>query len=87
MILVTGSTGLVGAHLLYQLVSNNEKVKAIYRDEHKLENVKNVFSTYTDNYKSIFENIDWVKADILKVLITYIIAQLLFRLNPINIIF
>lgn len=67
MILVTGSTGLVGAHLLYQLVSNNEKVKAIYRDEHKLENVKNVFSTYTDNYKSIFENIDWVKADILDI--------------------
>ena len=27
MILVTGGTGLVGAHLLYKLVSENEKVK------------------------------------------------------------
>ena len=27
MILVTGSTGLVGAHLLYKLASTNEKVR------------------------------------------------------------
>jgi nucleoside-diphosphate-sugar epimerase len=67
MILVTGSTGLVGAHLLYKLVSNNEKVRAIYRSESKLQNVRNVFSTYTDNDKDFFENIDWVKADILDI--------------------
>jgi nucleoside-diphosphate-sugar epimerase len=67
MILVTGSTGLVGAHLLYKLISNNEKVRAIYRSESKLQNVKNVFSTYTDNYKNLFENIDWFKADILDI--------------------
>lgn len=65
MILVTGSTGLVGAHLLYKLTSNNEKVRAIYRNEYKLDHVKHVFSNYTDDYKSIFDSIDWVKADIL----------------------
>ena len=67
MILVTGSTGLVGAHLLYRLVSNNEKVRAIYRSAHKLDNVKNVFSTYTDNYKNLFDAIEWVQADILDI--------------------
>jgi dihydroflavonol-4-reductase len=67
MILVTGSTGLVGSHLLYKLVSNNEKVRAIYRSEHKLENVKNVFSTYTDNVNPLFEAIEWVKADMLDI--------------------
>ena len=67
MILVTGSTGLVGAHLLYKLISNNEKVRAIYRNEGKLNNVKKVFSTYIDDYKNLFENIDWVKADILDI--------------------
>lgn len=67
MILVTGGTGLVGAHLLYKLVSENEKVKAIYRTERKLENTKSVFSYYTKDYESIFNTIEWVKADLLDV--------------------
>ena len=64
MILITGGTGLVGAHLLYKLLRNNEKVKAIYRSEHKLEHVKHVFATYTNDYQILFESIDWVQADI-----------------------
>lgn len=67
MILVTGGTGLLGAHLLYKLVSNNEKVRAIYRTERKLNNVKNVFSCYTDNYQHLIESIDWVQTDILDI--------------------
>jgi dihydroflavonol-4-reductase len=47
MVLVTGGTGLVGSHLLYKLISNGEKVRAIYRSEHKLENVKKgIFRLY-----------------------------------------
>ncbi len=67
MILVTGGTGLVGSHLLYKLVNNGEKVRAIYRTERKLDNVKQVFSCYTDDYNRIFESIDWVQADILDI--------------------
>lgn len=67
MILVTGSTGLVGSHLLYSLVSNNENVRAIYRTERKLEQVKSVFATYTSNYAPLFEAIEWVQADILDI--------------------
>ncbi|CAH8284742.1 nucleoside-diphosphate-sugar epimerase [Mariniflexile fucanivorans] len=67
MILVTGSTGLVGSHLLYNLVSNNEKVRAIYRSEGKLEQVKNVFATYTSDFIPLFEAIEWVQADILDI--------------------
>jgi len=67
MILVTGGTGLVGAHLLYQLISNNETVRAIYRTERKLENVKRVFSCYTKTYQQLFDKIEWVKADILDI--------------------
>lgn len=67
MILVTGGTGLVGAHLLYKLVSNNENVRAIYRTERKLANVKNVFACYTDDYQHLIESIDWVQADILNI--------------------
>lgn len=67
MVLVTGGTGLVGAHLLYKLVSNNETVRAIYRNKRKLQNVKNVFSCYDATSTSLFENIEWVKADILDI--------------------
>ncbi|GAA4804532.1 NAD-dependent epimerase/dehydratase family protein [Litoribaculum gwangyangense] len=67
MILVTGGTGLVGAHLLFKLVNNKEKVRAIYRNERKLSNVKSVFSCYTNNYESYFNAIEWVEADILNI--------------------
>ncbi|SFZ89591.1 Nucleoside-diphosphate-sugar epimerase [Flaviramulus basaltis] len=67
MILVTGGTGLVGAHLLYKLVSSNKEVRAIYRNEHKLSNVKSVFSCYIDNYEPLFNSIEWVEADILDI--------------------
>lgn len=67
MILVTGGTGLLGAHLLYNLVRNNEKVRAIYRSERKLALVKNVFATYPTNMPSLFEAIEWVEADILDI--------------------
>ncbi|OEK09782.1 NAD-dependent epimerase [Flavivirga aquatica] len=67
MILVTGGTGLVGAHLLYKLASKHEKVKAIYRNEHRLNNVRNVFSTYIDDYESLFKSIEWIKADLLDI--------------------
>ena len=67
MILVTGGTGLVGAHLLYNLTSKGEKVRALYRSEHKLDNVKRVFSCYTEDYQSIFDSIEWFKGDILDI--------------------
>lgn len=45
MILVTGGTGLVGCHLLYQLVLENKKVNALHRINSKIEVVKKVFSS------------------------------------------
>lgn len=67
MILVTGGTGLVGSHLLFQLVSQNEPVRAIYRKEKKLDIVKRVFSYYTDDFLALFNKIDWVESDLLDI--------------------
>ncbi|MGJ5642649.1 NAD-dependent epimerase/dehydratase family protein [Formosa sp. S-31] len=67
MILVTGGTGLVGSHLLYKLVSQNETVKAIYRTEDKFDIVKRVFSYYTSNSDYLFSKIIWMKADLLDI--------------------
>ena len=64
MILVTGGTGLVGAHLLYRLSIENDAVIAIFRTEEKIETVKKVFSYYTEDYINLFSKINWIKADI-----------------------
>ena len=63
MILVTGATGFVGAHLLCQLVETNENVRAIYRSENTIEKVKEVFYLYGLNV-SLITKIEWFKADI-----------------------
>ena len=64
MILVTGGTGLVGSHLLYELVNAKKTVKAIYRRAHKLESVKKVFAYYSENWETLYNTIEWVEADI-----------------------
>lgn len=66
MILVTGGTGLVGAHLLAHLVKNEQHIKAIYRNSEKLEAVKNVFSYYFNN-TTAFDKIEWLQADVTNV--------------------
>jgi len=62
MILVTGATGLVGSHLLVQLLQENEEVKALYRSEKQIEKVKNVFAFHHQSI--LFDKVNWVKGDI-----------------------
>lgn len=64
MILVTGGTGLVGAHLLYRLVSAGETVRATYRREKTLTRVAHVFSYFSEDAQALYNSIDWVEADI-----------------------
>lgn len=64
MILVTGGTGLVGSHLLYFLLQENEKIRAIHRKSSDIASVKKIFAHYTEEVDSLFNKIDWVQADI-----------------------
>ena len=64
MILVTGGTGLVGSHLLYQLSLENDTIRAIYRKKSNLDAVKNVFSYFSEDFENLFKKIEWVEADI-----------------------
>ena len=64
MILVTGGTGLVGSHLLFQLLDQELPIRATFRREHKLDAVKKVFAYYSDNPDALFDRIEWVKADL-----------------------
>jgi len=66
-ILVTGGTGMLGAHLLYDLVSKDEKVRAIKRTSSDLKIVRKIFSFYSDNSDQLFQKIEWIDADLLDV--------------------
>ena len=65
MILVTGGTGLVGAHLLLHLIENGEQVRAIYRTEANCVKTKALFSHYQK--EPLFGAIEWIPGDILDI--------------------
>ncbi len=65
MVLVTGGTGLVGAHLLLHLVENGDSVRAIYRNAATIEKTKSLFSLY--NKELLLEKVDWIQADIIDI--------------------
>ena len=64
MILVTGSTGLTGSHLLYELLSRGKRVKALVREGSNKEKVRHIFSYYTTEPDSLFQQIEWVTGDV-----------------------
>lgn len=66
MILVTGATGLVGAHLLLHLIENGEEdVRALYRNQKNIEKTKSLFELYKKS--ELFSKIHWIQGDILEV--------------------
>lgn len=65
MILVTGGTGLVGSHLLFELTQKGKKIRATKRANSSTSFVKWVFGLYSSNAESLFNLIDWVDADLL----------------------
>ena len=69
MILVTGSSGLLGSHILYDLIGKRESVRAVYRSERRKNRVKKLFEYYnkTLNQFHNFEDVEWYQADVLDI--------------------
>lgn len=67
MILVTGSTGLAGSHLLQEITSKGKRVRALRRKSSKTDFVKHVFNAYAGNPEKQLELIDWVEGDVLDI--------------------
>jgi dihydroflavonol-4-reductase len=67
VILVTGGTGLVGSHLLFDLCKSGKKVRALKRGSSNIANVKKVFSYYVSDPDKLLQNIEWVEADLLDI--------------------
>lgn len=66
MILVTGATGLVGSHILLNLLKAGNKVKAIHRNGSDLQGVKRVFAYYLpmEEAEFLFGEIIWIPASL-----------------------
>ena len=65
MVLVTGGTGLVGAHLLLELLEKGVEVTAVKRKTSDVEKVKKIFSYYKKDARSYFSKIQWVDVDLM----------------------
>ena len=69
MILVTGGTGLVGAHLLLHLIESrnigSEKIRTIYRTPESINKTRSLFQLYKKN--NLFDAIEWIQADIIDI--------------------
>jgi nucleoside-diphosphate-sugar epimerase len=65
MILVTGGTGLVGSHLLYELTRKGHKVKALLRPGKKPYETRKLFNCFSAENEHLIDQVEWVEGDVL----------------------
>lgn len=66
MILVTGGTGLIGSHLLLELIKKGEVCRATRRKNSDLSMVERLFRRHFKNADA-FQSIEWVEAEVLDI--------------------
>lgn len=67
MNLVTGATGLLGTHIMLELLKRGERVRALARANSNKQLVRDVFSFYEPS-SSYFDKIEWIEGDVLDIL-------------------
>ncbi|MBW6481403.1 MAG: NAD-dependent epimerase/dehydratase family protein, partial [Bacteroidales bacterium] len=65
MILLTGGTGLVGSHLLFEHTREGKNVRALKRKGSRIDIVEKIFEWYNpEKYRDQFNLIEWVDGDL-----------------------
>jgi len=67
MIFVTGGTGLVGSHLMYDLLLKGYNVVALKRRNSDTGHVKKIFSYYSSKAEELYMKIKWAEGDLLDI--------------------
>jgi len=68
MIFVTGATGLLGSHVLVELLKRGKTIRAFKRKTSNLNPLKSVFAHYFGEQADVeFNKIEWVEGDILDI--------------------
>ncbi len=65
MIFITGGTGMLGAHLLFDLTKSGKNVRALKRKNSDLQVIRKIFSWYTGDADRLFGSIEWVEGDMM----------------------
>lgn len=65
MVLVTGGTGFLGAHLIYHLLQKYSSVTALKRKGSSTEPTEKILAYYSDSPQQYLNKIQWVEGDIL----------------------
>jgi nucleoside-diphosphate-sugar epimerase len=65
MLLLTGATGLLGSHLLLDLLKSGKTVRALRRDPKRTEMVRRVFSYYVSDPDKWLSKVNWFDGDLL----------------------
>ncbi len=64
MILITGSTGLVGAHLLMKLLEKGQPVRALIRNKERISETKRILNFYHSDTEELLSKVEWVIGDV-----------------------
>lgn len=67
MILITGGTGMIGAHIAFRLTSQGDKVRALKRAGSSIADTEKIFRFYSTHADELLNRIEWVEGDILDV--------------------
>ena len=66
MVLVTGATGLLGSHVVADLLAHNIPVRALYRSENRKERIRGLLQYYfPEKAAELYSNIEWCEGDVL----------------------
>jgi dihydroflavonol-4-reductase len=65
MIVVTGGTGLLGGHLLLELINTDDTIRVIIRKDSKPEKVFSVWKHYHSDPQALLKRFQWYPADMI----------------------
>jgi dihydroflavonol-4-reductase len=64
-LLVTGATGMLGTRIVFDLLKQGDRVKAIYRNPKRIEQFKKNLGFYCQNPDELTLLVEWIEADVL----------------------